>query len=170
MWRFGKNTGKQNSKGKRGGGRRKGRYERTVVYSKDDAATNPRWSPQHSSRGTLPCWPTILTYERPVFLEANVAGYSAIHCRLWLVPPNEPPEWITLGPPTTTSNSQRPLAKNCYRLHNRPADVGKWPRLRCNLSRSPDKERALASLQEISRFPGLRAHIHRRHCLPTWSA
>jgi len=42
MWRFGKNTGKQNSKGKRGGGRRKGRYERTVVYSKDDAATNPR--------------------------------------------------------------------------------------------------------------------------------
>jgi len=40
-WRFGNDTGKQNSNGKREGGRRKGRYERTVVYSKDDAATNP---------------------------------------------------------------------------------------------------------------------------------
>jgi hypothetical protein len=37
MWRFGKDTGKRN----REGGRRKGRFERTVVYSKDDATTNP---------------------------------------------------------------------------------------------------------------------------------
>jgi hypothetical protein len=36
-WRFGEDTGKQN----REGGRRKGRYERTVVYSKDDAMTKP---------------------------------------------------------------------------------------------------------------------------------
>jgi hypothetical protein len=40
-WRFGKDTGKQNSKGKREGGSQKGRDERTVVYYKDDAATNP---------------------------------------------------------------------------------------------------------------------------------
>jgi len=40
-WRFGKDTGKQNGKGKREGGRQKGRYERMVVYSKDDAAMNP---------------------------------------------------------------------------------------------------------------------------------
>jgi hypothetical protein len=52
-WRFVKDTGKHNSKGKREGGRRKGRYERTVAYSKDDAAMNPPRGPQHCSRGTL---------------------------------------------------------------------------------------------------------------------
>jgi hypothetical protein len=38
--RFRKDTGKQNSKGKREGGRQKGRYERTNGNSKDHAATN----------------------------------------------------------------------------------------------------------------------------------
>jgi len=54
-WRFGKDTGKQNSKGKREGERWKGRYERTVVYSNDDAVTNSPLGPQHPSWGTIRC-------------------------------------------------------------------------------------------------------------------
>jgi len=67
---------------------RKGSYVRTVVYCKNDAATNPTWSPCHSSRGTLRCWPNVLTYEWLVFVESYVVQYPAIHCRLWLVPSN----------------------------------------------------------------------------------
>jgi len=43
------------------GGRRKGREERMVVYSKDDAASNPPWGPPHSSRGTLRRGPNIIS-------------------------------------------------------------------------------------------------------------
>jgi len=41
MWRCGKDTVELNCKGKRERGRPKGRYERMVEYSKDNAATNP---------------------------------------------------------------------------------------------------------------------------------
>jgi len=169
-WRFGKDQGKQSCKGKREGGRRKDRYERTVVYSKDNAAMKSPCSPRHSSRGTLWCWPNVPTCERSVMLQAIVARYPAIRFKLWLVPPNQPPEWETHGPPTNTSNSQRLLAKNWHGLHNWPADLRKWPRLHCNVCRPHDKKSTWASLQENNRCPGSRVHIHRRHGPPTWSA
>jgi len=152
--RFAKDIGKQNRKGKgkgrrgrggdnregkREGGRRKARYEGMVVYSKIHAATIATWSPRHRSRWTLSCWPNVLMHERLVFLGDNVAQYSAICWRLWLVPSKSPPERATHGPPTPTSYSQMPLTQNRHRLHNRPADLRQWPPLNCDVPRPHDK-------------------------------
>jgi hypothetical protein len=41
MLRFGKDRGKQHSKGKKDRGSQKGAYEGTVVYSKEDAVMKP---------------------------------------------------------------------------------------------------------------------------------
>jgi len=158
---FGKETGGEKGKGKeegwrgrgdngkskreggklkgREGGRGKGREERMVVYSKDDVASNPPGGPRHSSRGTLQCEQNVLRYERPVFLEANVGGKPVLRSRLRHLPSNQLPERETHWPPTTTSCSQRPLAKNQHWLYNQPAGFGKWPRLHCNVCGRHDK-------------------------------
>jgi len=86
--------------------------KRGRVYSKDDAVSNPPRGPRHSSRGTLRCGPNVLTHERPVFLEANMARYPVLRSGLRLMLSNQSPERETQGPPTTTSCSRRLLAEN----------------------------------------------------------
>jgi len=173
-WRGSGDHGKSKREGERQkdreGGSGKGREERTVVYSKDDAASNPPWGPWHSSRGTLRCRPNILMHERPEFLEANVARYPVLRTGLRLMPSNQSPEQETHRPPTTTSCSRRLLAKNRHWLYNQPAGRGKWPRLHYNVCRPYDKESTLASQQKNNWRPGFCAHIHRRHCPSTRSA
>jgi len=80
--------GRDNCEGTRDQRRCKGRDERMVMYCHDDVATYPPWCPLHSSRGTLQCWPNVLTHAWPVFLQQNVRWYSAKHYRLPLVPSN----------------------------------------------------------------------------------
>jgi len=135
-WRW---NGGYNITGKRAGRRQKSREEWTVVYCKEDIATNLPWGPEHSCTGTLQCWPNVLTHDISVVLEKYVVRYKMICCRLRLVSSNYPPEREAHGPPTTTSYQQWPLAKNGLPLYNRPADLGKWQQLHCNVCQPHDK-------------------------------
>jgi len=187
-WRFRNETGREECRGKeeewwgsgdngkdkrdegsregQEGGTRKGREQRTVVYSKNDAASNPLWGRWHSSRGTLRWGWHVPTHERPIFPEASVAWYTMLCTGLRLMPSNQPPERETHWPPIATFYSQRPLAKNRHRLYNRPAGLGKWLRLHCNVCRPHDKESTLASLQKtIDALAFVRIFIHDIICL-----
>lgn len=185
MWRFGKETGGEKCNGNkeqwrwrgadqckrsREGERRKGRDGRMVLYSKDDAMTNPALSQWHSRGRTLRCGPNVLTSERPVYLEGNVAQDPAIHCELRNMLSNQPPEPETHGPLTTTSHRQRKLATNQNQLHIPPANLWKWLLLRCEIHRPHGKERTSTSLQENNQCPGLCVCIYRRHHLPKLSS